>query len=185
MLYCQQTILLKYIINKQKRAKQSDKKWYKSEFTDHGVRERGLGSSYCNCRINTNRNIVRIIWNNFWPHLLIILGLVLFLNLIKMDPQHLVLQSKKPIPIILLTCTKLLVIPLILYSVTKIIYPSLAIAFLLLSEISTGLGAPNCKTFQVYLYEYTKNDIMFPMGSDLENRLKYLGGSHSDNEPGA
>ena len=42
---------------------------------------------------------------------------------------------------------------------------------------------PNCNTFQVYLYEYTKNDIMFPMGSDLEKRLKYLGGSHTSNEP--
>ena len=41
---------------------------------------------------------------------------------------------------------------------------------------------PNCKTFQVYLYEYTKNDIMYPMGTDLEKRLKYLGGSHSGNE---
>ena len=41
---------------------------------------------------------------------------------------------------------------------------------------------PNCKTFQVYLYEYTNNDKMYPMGTDLENRLKYLGGSHSSND---
>ncbi len=78
----------------------------------------------------------------FEPHLLILLGLLLFLNLIKMDPQHLVLQFKKPIPIILFTSIKLLVIPLILYAVTNIIYPSLAIPVLLLSGISTGLGAP-------------------------------------------
>ena len=78
----------------------------------------------------------------FEPHLLILLGLLLFLNLIKMDPQHLVLQFKKPIPIILLTSIKLLVIPIILYAVTNIIYPSLAIPVLLLSGISTGLGAP-------------------------------------------
>ena len=41
---------------------------------------------------------------------------------------------------------------------------------------------PNCKTFQVYLYAYTNNDKMYPMGSFLENRLKYLGRSYSDNE---
>ena len=44
-------------------------------------------------------------------------------------------------------------------------------------------NCPNCKTFQVYLYEYTNNDKMYPMGTDLENRLKYLGGSHLGNEP--
>ncbi len=59
-----------------------------------------------------------------------------------MDPQQLGLQFKKPIPIILLTVIKLLIIPLILYAVTNIIYLSLAIPVLLLSGISTGLGAP-------------------------------------------
>ncbi len=78
----------------------------------------------------------------FEPYLLVLLGLLLFLNLIKMDPQHLGSQFKKPIPIILLTAIKLLIIPLILYAVTNIIYPSLAIPVLLLSGISTGLGAP-------------------------------------------
>lgn len=42
---------------------------------------------------------------------------------------------------------------------------------------------PVCKTFQVYLYEYSNNDVIYPTGSDLENRLKYLGGSHSSKEP--
>ena len=78
----------------------------------------------------------------FEPHLLILLGFLLFLNLIKMNPQHLGLQFKRPLPIILLTAIKLLVIPLILYAVTNMIYPSLAIPVLLLSGISTGLGAP-------------------------------------------
>ncbi|MDN5846778.1 MAG: hypothetical protein L0H53_10950 [Candidatus Nitrosocosmicus sp.] len=77
----------------------------------------------------------------FEPYLLVLLGFSLFLNLIKMDPQQLGLQFKKPLPIILLTVIKLLIIPLILYAVTNIIYPSLAIPVLLLSGISTGLGA--------------------------------------------
>ena len=59
-----------------------------------------------------------------------------------MDPQQLGLQFKKPIPIILLTAIKLLAIPILLFALTNIIYPSLAIPVLLLSGISTGLGAP-------------------------------------------
>jgi BASS family bile acid:Na+ symporter len=59
-----------------------------------------------------------------------------------MDPQELGLQFKKPIPIILFTAIKLFAIPLLLFGVTSIIYPSLAIPVLLLSGISTGLGAP-------------------------------------------
>ncbi|GKS61839.1 bile acid:sodium symporter family protein [Candidatus Nitrosocosmicus sp.] len=78
----------------------------------------------------------------FEPHLLVLLGFLLFLNLIKMDPQELGLQFKKPVPIILFTAIKLLAIPLLLFGVTSIIYPSLAIPVLLLSGISTGLGAP-------------------------------------------
>ena len=78
----------------------------------------------------------------FEPYLLVLLGFLLFLNLIKMDPKQLGLQFKKPIPIILLTVIKLLAIPFLLFAVTNIIYPSLAIPVLLLSGISTGLGAP-------------------------------------------
>lgn len=78
----------------------------------------------------------------FEPHLLVLLGFLLFLNLIKMDPQELGLQFKKPMPIILFTAIKLFAIPLLLFGVTSIIYPSLAIPVLLLSGISTGLGAP-------------------------------------------
>lgn len=78
----------------------------------------------------------------FEPHLLVLLGFLLFLNLIKMDPQELGLQFKKPIPIILFTAIKLFAIPLLLFGVTSVIYPSLAIPVLLLSGISTGLGAP-------------------------------------------
>jgi bile acid:Na+ symporter, BASS family len=85
----------------------------------------------------------------FEPYLLVLLGILLFLNLIKMDPQELGLQFKKPIPIILLTVIKLLAIPLLLFVVTNAIYPSLAIPVLLLSGISTGLGAP----FVINLFE--------------------------------
>ena len=35
----------------------------------------------------------------FEPYLLILLGCLLFLNLIKMDPQELALQFKHPIPL--------------------------------------------------------------------------------------
>lgn len=78
----------------------------------------------------------------FEPYLLVLLGFLLFLNLIKMDPKQLGLQFKKPNFIILLTAIKLLAIPLLLFAVTNIIYPALAIPALLLSGISTGLGAP-------------------------------------------
>ena len=59
----------------------------------------------------------------FEPYLLVLLGFLLFLNLIKMDPQQLGLQFKKPIPIILLTAIKLLAIPILLFALTNIIYP--------------------------------------------------------------
>ena len=78
----------------------------------------------------------------FEPFLLIWLGLLLFLNLIKMDPQQLAFRFKKPIPIIILTIIKVIAIPLLLYAVTNIVYPQLALSVLLLSGISTGLGAP-------------------------------------------
>ena len=78
----------------------------------------------------------------FEPFLLIWLGLLLFLNLIKMDPQQLASRFKKPIPIIILTIIKVIAIPLLLYAVTNIVYPQLALSVLLLSGISTGLGAP-------------------------------------------
>lgn len=85
----------------------------------------------------------------FEPYLLVLLGSLLFLNLIKMDPQQLGLQFKRPIPIILFTTIKLLAIPLFLFGITNMIYPPLAIPVLLLSGISTGLGAP----FVINLFE--------------------------------
>jgi BASS family bile acid:Na+ symporter len=78
----------------------------------------------------------------FEPFLLIWLGLLLFLNLIKMDLQELASKFKKPFHVIVFTVVKIVAIPLLLYVITNAIYPSLALPVLLLSGISTGLGAP-------------------------------------------
>jgi bile acid:Na+ symporter, BASS family len=78
----------------------------------------------------------------FEPFLLIWLGFLLFLNLLKMEPQQLTFIIKKPLSIIILTIIKLIAIPILLYAITNMIYPSLALSVLLLSGISTGLGAP-------------------------------------------
>jgi bile acid:Na+ symporter, BASS family len=78
----------------------------------------------------------------FEPFLLIWLGFLLFLNLLKMEPQQLTFIIKKPLSIIVFTIIKLIAIPIFLYAITNMIYPSLALSVLLLSGISTGLGAP-------------------------------------------
>ena len=78
----------------------------------------------------------------FEPFLLIWLGFLLFLNLLKMEPQQLTFIIKKPLSIIIFTIIKLIAIPIFLYAITNMIYPSLALSVLLLSGISTGLGAP-------------------------------------------
>lgn len=78
----------------------------------------------------------------FQPYLLVFLGFLLFLNLIRMDPKHLASRFKKPIPIFLLVGIKLVAIPLFLFAISNIFYPSLSIPILLLSGMSTGLGAP-------------------------------------------
>lgn len=78
----------------------------------------------------------------FEPFLLIWLGLLLFLNLLKMDPQQIPFIIKKPLSIIIFTIIKLIAIPILLYAITNTIYPSLALSVLLLSGISTRLGAP-------------------------------------------
>lgn len=78
----------------------------------------------------------------FEPFLLVWLGFLLFLNLLKMDPQQLTFIIKKPLLIIIFTIIKLIAIPILLYAITTIAYPSLALSVLLLSGISTGLGAP-------------------------------------------
>jgi BASS family bile acid:Na+ symporter len=77
----------------------------------------------------------------FAPYLLIWLGALLFLNLIQLEASDLVSAFARPKNIVLLSLIKLVVLPLVLYASTLVIYPSLALSVLLLSGISTGLGA--------------------------------------------
>jgi bile acid:Na+ symporter, BASS family len=95
----------------------------------------------------------------FEPFLLIWLGFLLFLNLLKMEPQQLTFIIKKPLSIIILTIIKLIAIPIFLYAITNTIYPSLALSVLLLSGISTGLGAP----FVINVFEKS-NRLPFVVG---------------------
>jgi len=52
------------------------------------------------------------------------------------------LTFKKPKFLLILCITKILVIPVTMYFVTNQIFPKYALSVLLLSGISTGLGAP-------------------------------------------
>jgi BASS family bile acid:Na+ symporter len=93
----------------------------------------------------------------FEPFLLIWLGFLLFLNLIKMEPQQLLaFIIKKPLSVIIFTIIKLVAIPILLYAITNIVYPSLALAVLLLSGISTGLGAP----FVINVFEKSNSRLL-------------------------
>ena len=78
----------------------------------------------------------------FSPYILAILGLLLFLNLIQLNFQDLISTFKKPKFLFILCIMKVLVIPVAMYFVTNQIYPKYALSVLLLSGISTGLGAP-------------------------------------------
>ena len=83
----------------------------------------------------------------FAPYLLIWLGALLYLNLIQLQASDLVSAFARPKNIVLLSLIKLVVLPLVLYASTLVIYPSLALSVLLLSGISTGLGAPFVANF--------------------------------------
>jgi BASS family bile acid:Na+ symporter len=78
----------------------------------------------------------------FEPYLLVWLGLLLFLNLIRLNLHDLASTFKKPTMLIALSIVKLVALPVALYFLTKAIYEPLAVPVLLLSGISTGLGAP-------------------------------------------
>jgi len=97
------------------------------------------------------------------PFLLIWLGFLLFLNLIKMDPQQLALIIKNPLLVIIFTIIKFIAIPIILYAVTNRVYPPLALPVLLLSGISTGLGAP----FVINIFEKSNNRMPFVVGMTI------------------
>ncbi|HKQ21938.1 MAG TPA: arsenic resistance protein, partial [Nitrososphaeraceae archaeon] len=66
----------------------------------------------------------------------------LFLNLIQLEFQDLVLTFKKPKLLLILSIMKVIVIPVTMYAVTSQISSKHALPVLLLSGISTGLGAP-------------------------------------------
>ena len=83
----------------------------------------------------------------FAPYLLIWLGGLLFLNLIQLETSELNLTFDWAKDIVLLSLIKLVVLPLALYASTSVIYPPLALPVLLLSGISTGLGAPFVANF--------------------------------------
>ena len=70
------------------------------------------------------------------------LGILLFTNLIKLDIMDLVSDFTKPQRIIALSILKLVIIPLIVYQVINLTYSKESLSVLLLSGISTGLGAP-------------------------------------------
>lgn len=83
----------------------------------------------------------------FAPYLLIWLGALLLLNLIQLETSELVSSLARGKDIVLLSLIKLVVLPLVLYASTSVVYPSLALPVLLLSGISTGLGAPFVANF--------------------------------------
>ena len=85
----------------------------------------------------------------FSPFLLLWLGMLLFLNLIGLDLRDLLPSFTNLSRIIVLSMMKISVIPLVLYVVTNTFYPIDSLPVLLLSGISTGLGAPFVVNFVV------------------------------------
>lgn len=76
------------------------------------------------------------------PYILVWLGGLLYVNLINLHPRHLVSTFSKPKILIIFTIGKLILLPCMVYIITSLVYPKLALSATLLSGISTGLGAP-------------------------------------------
>src|SRR5919106_3544287 len=76
------------------------------------------------------------------PYILVWLGGLLYVNLINLHPKHLVSTFRKPKTLMVFTIGKLILLPCIVYVITSLVYPKLALSATLLSGISTGLGAP-------------------------------------------
>ncbi len=76
------------------------------------------------------------------PYILVWLGALLFLNLIRLNTSDLVSTFARPRQLALLSAIKLLGLPVGMYALAHLIYEPLALPVLLLSGISTGLGAP-------------------------------------------
>jgi BASS family bile acid:Na+ symporter len=76
------------------------------------------------------------------PYILMWLGMLLFLNLIRLDASDLLATFTRPRQLAVLSAVKLIVLPLGMYALAYVVYEPFALSVLLLSGISTGLGAP-------------------------------------------
>ncbi|MDP8888542.1 MAG: arsenic resistance protein, partial [Thermoproteota archaeon] len=76
------------------------------------------------------------------PYILVWLGALLFLNLLRLNLSDLVAVFKKPRQLAVLSIIKLVALPAGMYALAHVVYEPFALPILLLSGISTGLGAP-------------------------------------------
>lgn len=76
------------------------------------------------------------------PYLLVWLGCLLFLNLVRLNPKELAGTFSRPSSLAVLSAVKLVGMPLAMYGAAYFLYRPFALPVLLLSGISTGLGAP-------------------------------------------
>jgi BASS family bile acid:Na+ symporter len=76
------------------------------------------------------------------PYLLVWLGALLFLNLIRLNTSDLVSTFTRPRQLALLSVIKLVALPVAMYALAFVVYKPFALPVLLLSGVSTGLGAP-------------------------------------------
>jgi bile acid:Na+ symporter, BASS family len=76
------------------------------------------------------------------PYILVWLGALLFLNLIRLNTSDLLATFTRPRRLVLLSFVKLVALPLGMYAIAYFVYQPFALPVLLLSGISTGLGAP-------------------------------------------
>lgn len=76
------------------------------------------------------------------PYILVWLGALLFLNLIRLNTSDLLATFTGPRQLAVLSVVKLLALPLGMYALMYFVYQPFALPVLLLSGISTGLGAP-------------------------------------------
>jgi len=76
------------------------------------------------------------------PYILVWLGALLFFNLIRLNTSDLLATFTRPRQLVILSTVKLVALPLGMYALTYFLYQPFALPVLLLSGISTGLGAP-------------------------------------------
>lgn len=76
------------------------------------------------------------------PYTLLWLGALLFLNLLRLNSYDLIEVFKTPRQLVVLSIIKLVVLPVGMYALAYVVYEPFALPILLLSGISTGLGAP-------------------------------------------